>query len=96
MGLMCSTCSSIKLQELAKSIARASETQVGGISYEHAQKLERFLNTIAVQAINDTNRREFIALLKENDLEKLSLFVNKYVADFPQKLHQFLVGEMKE
>lgn len=95
MGLMCNTCSSLKLQELAKSISKASKVQVGGISYEYAQKLERFMNTIAFQAINNTNRREFIILLKENNLEKLSLFVNKYVADFPQKLHQFLVGEMK-
>lgn len=86
---MCQTCSSIKFEELVKTVCKTSQSQVGS-------KLDSFVKKIALEAADDTNRHELILVLKQNDSESLSLFITKYVKDFPQKFHQFVFKEILE
>lgn len=86
---MCQTCSSIKFEELVKTVCKASQSQTGG-------KLDSFVKKLAVEAGTDNNKQELISVLKENNPEKLSLFITKYVKDFPQKFHQFVFREILE
>ncbi len=84
---MCKTCSSIKFEELVKTVCETSQSQAGG-------KLDSFVKKIALEAADDTNRHELILVLKENDSESLFSFITKYVKDFPEKFHRFVVKEI--
>ncbi len=84
---MCKTCSSIKFEELVKTVCKTSQSQTGS-------KLDSFIKKIAIEAGTNNNKQELISVLKENDPEKLSLFITKYVKDFPEKFHQFVFNEI--
>jgi len=84
---MCKTCSSIKFEELVKTVFETSKSQTGG-------KLDSFVKKIALEAADDSNRHELISILKQDDPEKLSLFITKYVKNFPEKLHRFVFSEI--
>jgi len=86
---MCQTCSAIKFEELVKTVCKASQSEAGG-------KLDLFVKKIVLEAADVTNKHEVITVLKENNSEKLSLFITKYVKDFPQKFHQFVFAEILE
>lgn len=86
---MCQTCSTIKFEELVKNVCKASQSQAGS-------KLDLFVKNVAMEAADDTNKHELIAVLKENNLETLSSFITKYVKDFPEKFHTFVFKEVLE
>lgn len=94
MSLMCQTCSTIKFEELVKNVCFASQKE--GISSEKADKLDTFVKKTALEGTNDQNKRELMSILNENSPEKLSLFITKYVKDFPQKFHEFVFSEILE
>lgn len=60
------------------------------LSKEQLSHLEWFIKRTAVEAINNANKAEFEIILQNNDLESLSVFIKKYVPDFPQKFQKFL------
>lgn len=84
---MCQTCSAIKFEELVKTVCKVSQSEAGG-------KLDSFVKKIALEAADDTNKHELISVLKENNTEKLSVFITKYVKDFPQKFHNFVFTQI--
>lgn len=84
---MCQTCSTIKFEELVKNVCKASQSEAGG-------KLDSFVKNIALEAADDTNKHELISILKENNTEKMTSFITKYVKDFPQKFHKFVYTDI--
>ncbi len=86
---MCQTCSSIKFEELVKTVCKASQSETGG-------KLDSFVKKTLMEAADETNKRELIAVLRETNPEKLSLFITKYVKDFPKKFHNYVFTEIFE
>lgn len=84
---MCQTCSDLKFEELVKNVCKASQSQAGS-------KLDSFVKNTVMEAADNTNKQELIAVFKENNPEKLSLFITKYVKDFPQKFHMFVYTEI--
>jgi len=94
MSLMCTTCVSIKFEELVKSVSQGSSSSGSTIPAEKVSKLDRFIKKLAFEAVTDGNKNEFIELLKDNDPKKLSQFISKYDSRFSQKLNHFLCTEM--
>ncbi|MBI3366870.1 hypothetical protein HY041_04565, partial [Candidatus Roizmanbacteria bacterium] len=84
---MCVTCSSIKFDELVKTVCKVSQSEAGG-------KLDSFVKKLLLDAADESNRHELFAVLRENNPEKMSLFITKYVKDFPKKFHQFVFREI--
>jgi len=76
----------INLSEIVEKLEPFS----GEFSDEKVERLEWFIKLEAVKAVNDDNKNEFEEILKNNDLEGLIGFVNKYSPNIGIKLIKFL------
>jgi len=62
---------------------------------QKGERLEWFLKKLAIDAVNESNKDDFIQILKSNDIAKFVFFLNLYVPEFENKLNEF-IGEKND
>jgi len=60
------------------------------ISPEIASKFEWFIKKVAVEAVNESNKEQFMEILNSNNYYGLTSFIQDNVPDFQTKFKQFL------
>lgn len=81
---------------MVKTACEASQGANGRIPVEKAEKLGSFLKTIVLEVVTKENKQEALSVLAEKDTQKLSVFICKYVKDFPDRFNRFVFNEILE